>query len=218
MTIMSAAGTTPRRPRSRKGQGGLLREEIVTAATELISLAGDADSLSLRGVAKKVGIAAPSIYAHFADVEHLKLAVVERCFTLFNETRDRHSGGISDPAEALLARCRAYCQFALDYPGPYRFMFSHHAPRADPQRPHTRVGSFQALVTSIRNCQTSGAAPSSDDPLLLAAEVWSALHGLVLLRMNAPHFPWPAPLWDMVDQTVRRIVVLPNLPTRCSQT
>jgi AcrR family transcriptional regulator len=210
MTALSTTGATVRRPRGRRGEGGRLREEIVIAATELVSLAGDADRLSLRGVAKEVGIAAPSIYAHFADVEHLKMAVVERCFALFKAARDRQSDGITDPAEALLARCRAYCQFALDYPGPYRFMFSHHAPAADPQRPPIRVETFQALVTSSQTCQASGAAPTGDAPSLLAAEVWAALHGLVLLRMNAPHFPWPAPLWDMVDQTVRRIVGLPK--------
>ena len=31
---------------------------------------------------------------------------------------------------------------------------------------------------------------------------------MVLLRMNAPHFPWPAPLEQMADQAVARLVVL----------
>jgi hypothetical protein len=34
------------------------------------------------------------------------------------------------------------------------------------------------------------------------------MHGLVLLRMNVPHFPWPAPLNDMVDNLVARVIQL----------
>lgn len=36
------------------------------------------------------------------------------------------------------------------------------------------------------------AARTTDAPPWLTARVWAALHGLVLLRMNAPGFPGPA--------------------------
>jgi AcrR family transcriptional regulator len=116
------------RQRNPRGEGERLREEIITAASELISETGDPDQLTLRGVAKKVGIAAPSIYRHFPDADHLKMAVVAASFATFSQARDEASRHITDPAQALLARCRAYCQFALDHPGPYRFMFSHEVP------------------------------------------------------------------------------------------
>jgi len=44
--------------------------------------------------------------------------------------------------------------------------------------------------------------------MYLATEVWTALHGMVLLRMNVPQFPWPAPLNEMVELSVRRLLVL----------
>ena len=50
------------RRRNPRGQGDRLREEIISAASELIAESGDADQLSLRAVAKRIGIAAPSIY------------------------------------------------------------------------------------------------------------------------------------------------------------
>ena len=77
------------RRRNPRGQGDRLREEIITAASELIAESGDADRLSLRAVAKRIGIAAPSIYRHFPDAEHLKMAVVERNFATFAAARDR---------------------------------------------------------------------------------------------------------------------------------
>jgi hypothetical protein len=37
--------------------------------------------------------------------------------------------------------------------------------------------------------------------------VWAAVHGIVLLRLDRPQFPWP-PLDQMVDETVARLVDL----------
>ena len=205
------------RRRNPRGQGDRLREEVISAASELIAESGDADRLSLRAVAKKIGIAAPSIYRHFPDAEHLKMAVVERNFATFAAARDRASAKITDPAAALLARCRAYCQFAVDYPGLYRFMFSHQAPPAGPGRPSAGPAAIQALTASIARCQDAGAARATDDPAHLAAQVWADLHGLVLLRMNLPDFPWPAPLEEMADQAVARLIILagsPHVPRR----
>src|SRR5438105_392235 len=52
------------------------------------------------------GVAATSVYLHFPDVEQLKMAVVERGFARLDESRDTASGAITDPVQALLARCR----------------------------------------------------------------------------------------------------------------
>lgn len=196
------------RPRNLRGEGDRLRGELVDAASEMIAESGDDSQLTLRGVAKRVGIAAPSIYRHFPDVEHLKMAVVQRAFATFAAARDSADQDAADPAGALLARCRAYCQFALDHPGPYRFMFSHRTPRDPGASPPVGAAAFKGLAGSIRRCQEAGVAHAPDDPAHLAAQVWAALHGMVLLRMNAPEFPWPAPLTEMTDQAVSRLIIL----------
>lgn len=207
MTATSHAQATERR-RNPRGEGDRLREELITAASEMIAESGDASQLTLRGVAKRVGIAAPSIYRHFPDAEHLKMAAVENSFATFSAARASASRHLTGPAEALLAGCRAYCQFALDHPGPYRFMFSHATPAAARTQGLAGMAAFQGLVSSIRRCQDTGIAHAPEDPEHLAAQVWAALHGMVLLRMNVPHFPWPTPLEQMVDQAVARLVVL----------
>ena len=70
----------PRRPRNARGQGARLAEDIVTAALDLIEQHGSAEAVTLRAVARQAGIAAPSIYPHFADREAILLAVVVRVF------------------------------------------------------------------------------------------------------------------------------------------
>jgi AcrR family transcriptional regulator len=174
----------------------------------MIAETGDASQLSLRGVARAVGIAAPSIYRHFPDLDHLKLAVVERAFQGFAEARDQASAEIDDPARALLARCRAYCRFAVENPGPYRFMFSQEGPTGSP----VAMAAFFALANSIAKCQKDGLSLVPDGPERLAAQVWAALHGLVILHLNVPEFPWPAPLEQMADDAVTRLVGLTGRP------
>ena len=209
MTAPAAQAALPAaRRRNRRGEGDRLREEIVTAASQMIGEAGDDTALTLRGVARRIGIAAPSIYRHFTDVDELKLAVVQRAFAEFAQARDAASGDGDDPAARLLARCRAYTRFALANPGPYRYLFSQHAPTGDPARPPVDLPVFQALAESISRCQQAGLARAGDDPRWLAAQVWTALHGLVLLRLNAPGFPWPGPLEQMADQAVTRLIGL----------
>src|SRR4051794_35438419 len=216
-TAAVATAATRARQRNPRGEGDRLREEIITAADELLAETEDADALTLRGVAKRVGIAAPSMYRHFSALDHLKQAVVDRAFARFAATRDAAGQEHTDPRQALLARCRAYCQFALDNPGPYRFMFSHQAPRTPVEQtpdgqPTPGQATFAALAESIRQCQHAGLANRAPDPAYLAAQVWPTLHGLVMLRLNAPRFPWPASLDEMITYAVSQLVGLTTNP------
>lgn len=197
-----------RRP-NRRGEGARLRDDIVEGAAALLAESGDARLLTLRGVAKRVGIAATSVYLHFPDVEHLAAAVAERCFEDLMAAQADAERGIDDPARALLARCRAYCRFALNHPGYYRVMVQADLSlvRADgfDQLPGRRA--FDELVRAIERCLEAGAAPRRDTAARLATLVWAAEHGLVSLRMARPRFDWPL-LDELVDQAVGRLVGL----------
>jgi len=204
MTVIATAVTRTQNPR---GSGGLLREEIIDAAHELLAESGDPSQLTLRGIAKRVGIAAPSIYQHFPDAVHLKLAVVERSFSEFIRQRDSARDRLRDPTERLLAGCRAYCSFALEHPGEYRFMFSHESPLQGSQSP-SGAKALAVLEESIMRCEAAGLLESTSDPKSLASDIWSALHGIALLRINAPEFDWPDSMPEMVDRVVTRLTGL----------
>jgi AcrR family transcriptional regulator len=198
-----------RRRNNPRGQGERLREQLIQAASSLVAETGDAGRLSLRAVAARAGVAATSVYLHFADLDRLKIALVERGFAELSEVRDAAGAASNDPAEALVARCRAYGRFAVDHPGLYRLMFGPDLPATlayDAERSPGR-DALDALTESIRRCQRSGAAPDGADPARLATLVWTALHGQVSLRMDRPRFPWP-PLDEMISETVRRLVGL----------
>ena len=126
MTVTSGSKRTRRR--NPRGQGEKLREELLDAASAIMTADGNAKGLSLSSVARAVGIAATSVYLHFPDIEQLKYALVDRGFAEMNRRRAAATAELTDPAAVVLARWRAYAGFAVDNPGVYRLMFGPELP------------------------------------------------------------------------------------------
>lgn len=211
-TTSTPSGRRARRRNNPRGQGERLREELIEAARALVAEAGGASQLSIRAVAARVGVAATSVYLHFADLDQLKVAVAERCFADLAEARDAATAEIEDPAASLVARCQAYARFAITHPGYYRLMFGPDLPPGVFTQAYDAVGSasrtsYDQLIQAIHRCQQTGAARDDTDPALLGALLWPALHGQVSLRIDRPNFPRP-PLEQVIAETVRRLVGL----------
>jgi AcrR family transcriptional regulator len=207
---------TRRRQRNARGQGARLTEDIVSGAIALIDRAGTQEAVTLRAVAREIGIAAPSIYAHFPDREAIVMAVVTRVFDELTEaiTRGVASAG-QDPVSRLVAGCEAYVAFGLEHPERYGVLFSERriatvdyckpVPIGPDGMPVLEFGaeSFALLVTSIEDCVRAGVSASTDI-VADATAVWVAMHGTITLRSTLPGFPWPDP-GQFVGQFVRSL-------------
>jgi AcrR family transcriptional regulator len=115
---MPATRTRQRNPR---GQGERLRDDIIEAASRLLADPA-APPLTLRAVAREVGVAATSVYLHFADIESLVLAVADRRFGELVKLQDEIAE--ADPCQRVRAGCLAYCEYGLANPGHYQVMFT----------------------------------------------------------------------------------------------
>ena len=197
----------PRRERNRRGQGDRLREDLIAAAIAMVE-ENEGKRLSLRSVARRVGIAATSVYLHFPDIDHLLDAVVRRSFARLTTTAAEAAKEAADPAEQLRNRCRAYCRFGLEHPSLYQLMFQADLPLAtvgDDPGATPGLQAFEKLVAAVDQCLQEGLAPAYDDPFRLASLIWTAEHGIVLARITRPTFPWP-PIDSFVDEMVDRIM------------
>jgi AcrR family transcriptional regulator len=186
------------RERSPQGEGARLREELIAAAGRLLAADLDVDSLSLRGVAREAGVAAPSVYLHFASKEVLLRAVVGAHFAALQRAIETGVASGHDPTSRLLAGCLAYCRYATDQPGSYHLLFN--TPRPDIKDPDfagtSGAAAFQTLVDGVAACTATGVARPGD-PFRIAIDIWLALHGTASLRRATTGFPWP-PLEDQV--------------------
>jgi AcrR family transcriptional regulator len=183
----------PRRQRNARGEGGRLRDELIGAALEVIAQEGSADAATIRAVARRAGVSAPSVYLHFADRDALLAAVVVRLFDDLTDTVDGALDGLdpaTSPAGALRAGCRAYIDFGLDNPGHYRLLFDEPVKLSDEEAALASHDALGTLVDGIASCQAAGAARDGD-PFTMAVTIWSALHGIVMSAISGRGFPEP---------------------------
>ena len=184
----------PARRPYRRGEGGKLRGDIIAAAASLMEETGTEQSVTLREVARRIGIAAPSIYEHFPSREAIVYAVIDDSFAQLRVALSQAIDTERDPLLRLRAGCAAYLRFASERPGQYRVLFGRyqHLDDRPPSRDATRAEAFNLLVNAVRECVSSGQI-ASDDPRADAVTLWAGLHGYATLRASLPRFDWPAP-------------------------
>ncbi len=184
---------SPRRARSRRGEGDRLRNEILDATERLLIATKDLDAVSIRAVAEAVGVTPPSIYLHFTHKEELILEVCERQFEAFNAYIRRAAGDCDDPVECVKAMGRAYINYGLEHPEEYRFLFMSVTPEWAAVRVRERIvglSGFDALVTAVQRCIDEDAF-ASGDAFTTACGLWTGVHGITSLLISKPFFPWP---------------------------
>jgi AcrR family transcriptional regulator len=92
--------------------------EIVDAARELLEAEG-IEAVTMRAVAERLGIRAPSLYKHLPDKDALEIALVARGFEEMGHVFETAVAGADDPLGALAGAYRAW---ALAHPHYYRLM------------------------------------------------------------------------------------------------
>jgi len=193
-----------RRQRSARGTGEGLRAEIIDATKELLARAGQVDAVSIRQIAKIVGVTPPSIYRHFADKDQLIDAAVAQVF----EDLDAVMSAATDPNESPMERLRqqgqAYVRFARDHPEHYRLATApgETAGAVDQVLTSSAFAHFTATVTE---CMNLGVI-TPGDPVPVVLELWSSAHGIASLLIAKPYLPWGDPD-AFTDRVLRSVCV-----------
>jgi AcrR family transcriptional regulator len=162
--------------------GGGLRNDLVQAALELIDEEG-ADRLSLRAVARRVGVswAAPAYY--FGDKEGLFTAIaVEGLQLLADQVMNTVPFRGGDGLDQLGAVAHLYARFATDHPARFEVMCRRALLRSED--PRVRVAEdrlFLALGHLVATSQRAGWRTDQDTDSL-AATAWCLAHGYCALR------------------------------------
>jgi AcrR family transcriptional regulator len=167
-----------------------LKEACIQAAREVIAEQGT-EGLSLRDVARKLGVSHQAPYRHYPSRDHLLAAIMQRCFEDFANHLDQASQ--THTSDALLGMGEAYMRYAAQHPLEYRLMFGTPwpEPAAHPELVRHAVHAFDLLRNHLlQRLQQRASAPQSDMLALLAqAElqalfIWSALHGMASIQQS----------------------------------
>lgn len=190
MTTTDAAA--PRRTRARRGQGELLRADILAAAERLLIETGDEAAVSIRAVAKAVGVTPPSIYLHFADKTELIFSVCQVHWTRFDDHLAAATAGVEDPVDRLRACGRAYLEFGLANPEHYRVLFMSKPTELPPDVDMGELmasGGFGHVSDAVGEAVAQGKLVG--DPAYIVYQAWSMVHGIVSLHIAHDDMPWP---------------------------
>lgn len=159
-----------------------MTDEIIGAARLLLEKGG-ASAISVRAIARQVGVTAPAIYRYFPSLDALMSAlreslISELCAAV--ESARGQSGGMA----------RAFRGWALDHPASFEFTLGLGGHRADGHRLMQRLPGLSAPEASIL--------------------CWATLCGLVLLELACDQEDLPEDIGWLYETAAARFGELPG--------
>jgi len=181
---------------------GSLEQALLDAAMEGVRTNG-IGSLSLRELARSVGVSPSATYRHFPSREHLVMRVSQRAREALARDLIAASGRITGSntkrrsIERFEAIGHAYVQFAVRNPALFEAAFSRSGVALDqPDDP----SAWSGLADSIDQMIAAGAIPPTrrkDAPII----AWSGVHGIATIVTSSI---WPAGV--SADQQIAAVI------------
>jgi AcrR family transcriptional regulator len=171
-----------RSKKAGKYHHGDLRQALVHAALRELER-GRTEDLSLRALARTLGVSPRAPYRHFATKESLLAAVaVEglRRWEAFVTPRVEAAG--PSPVARLCAISEAYVLFAVEHPAAFRVMYAPYATVEEdaPELVRARKEGHRAALDVVIAGQKAGLLRGGE-PMQLALALWTSMHGLAVL-------------------------------------
>ena len=178
---------------------GNLRQVLLERAWATID--GDGlDALSLRQLARDVGVSHGASARHFADRTALLDAIAVAGFERMNEALDVAAASATTFAGQLRAAGLAYIGFAVDHPAILDLMYkAKHHPEASPDLLRHSRASMVVVNEFVREAQASGEVRPGDVERQ-SLVVFAAVHGVAALATDdlLDGVPWH----DVAEATI----------------
>lgn len=198
-----------RKPRSPE-QIDAVREKIINHALNLFQQEGY-DAVSMRRLAKEVGCAPMTIYAHFNGkiniLQHLWAVVLE---TVFTEIRSQVET-TKNPTERLSIASQTFVDYWLKNPDHFRLVFM----SAGIERPDVdsflsnkgTLAHFKYFSGLVMLALGETHTPNNTEIKSKTDALISSLIGIVFCANTIADYPWTKPV-DMVDLMVNSLLNL----------
>lgn len=199
----------PRKPRKAYHHGDL-RRALLDAAIDILREEG-AHALTLREVARRVGVTQAAPYHHFADKDAIFASVAEEGFIKLSAAMKRaRDAAQAKPLPRLRALGEGYVAFATAHPEHFRIMFgaiSNESEKGDakercPGLAREAAGSFAMVLEAIVAAHEAGLLRKGD-PNEHAVLSWAMVHGLSMLAVEG-QLPGPTEGVDDIKALARQ--------------
>lgn len=156
---------------------GDLRAALVETGLRLLA-ERDVEGVSLREMAREVGVSATSVYRHFPDKTALMAALARAGLDRLGAAQRAASGDEASGRASLAATGRAYVRFALANPALFRLIFTSSA---------QLLAAGEVEATRLLRANVAANLPGDADPDRIRAgslRAWALVHGLAMLMLD----------------------------------
>ncbi len=150
-----------------------------------------AEALSLRLLARRIGVSHNAPYMHFADKEALLAAIAEQGFLLLAD-RIKAALELTNADENWLARfhrgCHAYVMFMFEHKAHAQVMFQYYDSAKYLDLSRASAATLLVLESWIQQGQTEGYVASGESRRWTTF-TWSLLHGIFVIMNTKRTLP-----------------------------
>ena len=151
---------------------GDLRTALLDAGLEMLGTA-PIENISLRAIARRVGVSAPAVYHHFPDKASLLSALARLGLAQLGDAAAAASAAAGGGQQGFLATGGAYVEFAVANPALFRLVMT-----LDPALSQQSKGAADLMANAARF------APEGADVQTYSLQCWSIVHGLAMLFLD----------------------------------
>jgi AcrR family transcriptional regulator len=151
------------------------RDQLVSAAASLLERDG-AEGLTMRELARQLGVSAPSLYFHVESRDDLFRELTERGLAELGARLDAAGASGGSSGERLHALAAAYIAFAEASPQLFALVFGPCTPERQPEAALSERSAGAVLDLAAEMV-------GEERALFFSEALWSMVHGYTLLRL-----------------------------------
>lgn len=160
---------------------GDLRQALVDMVLAMVAERGDAAEVTLREVARRVGVSHNAPYRHFEDKEALLAAVATEGFQRLSDDLRAARAGVADAEERFVRTGLAYLAFARQRRGYLAVM---HGPDVAKGRTAALQKAANDTFQILKDVALDAGEVDVAEARRLGAVAWSFLYGTAMLTNN----------------------------------
>ena len=156
---------------------GDLRAALVAAGLKALETTAIGD-LSLRQLAREVGVSATAVYRHFPDKQALMQALASEGIEQLGRYQQAAAAAAGSNADAFGATGRAYVRFALANPALFRLIFG------ECRDVGQSIFGDNLAASLLRDKALKATGGDEAVTRRLMIQAWAVVHGLAMLMLD----------------------------------
>lgn len=161
---------------------GDLRAALIRAGLDLLETQL-ADGLSLREIARKVGVSPTAVYRHFPNKQSLLYALCEFAADGLYAAQSMAMAAAGGGLVGFLETGKAYIRYAIANPALFRLLMTTRPPSEARELDSSHVSAAMRLLSdNVASLLPPGTSPQT--VRAFAALAWSKVHGMAMLMLD----------------------------------